>query len=104
LILGKIGKTLLPADCHQLYKILRGEIGAQEFISQRPKCGDTMMNCKPAEQPNRVTAIFQHTRLSFDIAREATLAQLAEQLSMLGEIHGGLPLSVDVRVAVERTH
>lgn len=59
---------------------------------------------KPAEQPNRVTAIFQHARLSFDIAREVTLAQLAEQLSTLGELHGGLPLSVDVRVAVERTH
>jgi hypothetical protein len=62
------------------------------------------MDCRPARQPNRVTAIFQHTRLSFDIAREATLGQLAEQLSVLSEIHGGLPLSVDIRVAVDRVH
>lgn len=62
------------------------------------------MNCKPAQPPNRVTAIFQHARMSFDIEPEATLAQLAERLSVLGEIHGGLPLSVDVRVAVEKLH
>jgi hypothetical protein len=35
------------------------------------------------------------------MSRETTLAQLAEQLCRLGEIHG-LPLSVDVRVPVER--
>jgi len=29
--------------------------------------------------------------------------QLVEQLSVLGEAHGGLPLSVDVRIAVEST-
>ena len=62
------------------------------------------MDCKPAQQPNRVTAIFQHASLSFEMARGATFAQLAEQLSMLSEIHGGLPLSVDVRVAVDRLH
>jgi hypothetical protein len=62
------------------------------------------MHFKPSQTTNRVTAIFQHAKLSFDIEPEATLAQLAERLSMLGEIHGGLPLSVDVRVAVERLH
>ena len=62
------------------------------------------MDCKPALQPNRVTAIFQHAKLSFDIERGATLGQLAERLSMLSELHGGLPLSVDVRVAVDRVH
>jgi hypothetical protein len=31
------------------------------------------------------------------------LAQLAEQLCVLGENHGGLPLVVDVRVAIEAT-
>ena len=62
------------------------------------------MNYKPNQTTNRVTAIFQYAKLSFDIEREATLAQLAERLSMLGELHGGLPLSVDVRVAVERPH
>jgi hypothetical protein len=63
-----------------------------------------MTNYKLAPPSNRVTAIFQHARLSFDIEPEVTLAQLAQRLSMLGEIHGGLPLSVDVRVAVERAH
>ena len=63
-----------------------------------------MTNYKSAQPSNRVTAIFQHARLSFEIEPEVTLAQLAQRLSMLGEIHGGLPLSVDVRVAVERVH
>jgi hypothetical protein len=62
------------------------------------------MNRKPAHRCNRVTAIFQDARLSFDIGREVTLAQLAEQLFVLGESHGGPPLSVDVRVAVDRGH
>jgi hypothetical protein len=62
------------------------------------------MDCKPAQHANRVTAMFQNATLSFDIERGATLEQLAEQLSMLSEIHGGLPLSVDVRVPVDRVH
>jgi hypothetical protein len=62
------------------------------------------MNCKPAQPCNRVTAIFQHARLSFEIEPEVTLGQLAERLFMLGEMHGGLPLSVDVRLAVEKLH
>jgi hypothetical protein len=57
-----------------------------------------------AQKLNRVTAIFQDARLSFDLARGATFAQLAERLGTLGEAHGGLPLSVDVRVPVELTH
>jgi hypothetical protein len=55
---------------------------------------------KTAQKPNRVTAVFQNSRLSFGLARGATLAQLAERLGRLGEAHGGLPLSVDVRVPV----
>jgi hypothetical protein len=54
-----------------------------------------------ARKPNRVTAVFQNSRLSFDLARGATLAQLAERLGRLGEAHGGLPLSVELRVPVE---
>jgi hypothetical protein len=42
--------------------------------------------------------------LSFDIVRRATLAQLVEQLCLLGEAHGGLPLSVNIRIAVESAH
>lgn len=59
---------------------------------------------KIGQKPSRVTAVFQDARLSFDLARGATLAQLAERLGSLGESHGGLPLSVDVRVPVERAH
>ena len=61
------------------------------------------MDREIAQRPHRVTAVFQHTQLSFDISRGASLAQLVEQLSVLGEAHGGLPLSVDVRIAVEST-
>ena len=35
---------------------------------------------KSAQKPNRVTAVFQDSRLSFDLARGATFAQLAERL------------------------
>jgi hypothetical protein len=62
------------------------------------------MECEIAQRPHRVTAIFQDVELSFDMTRAATLAELAEQLSLLGEFHGGLPLSVDVRIAVEHDH
>jgi len=54
---------------------------------------------KSAQKSNRVTAVFQNSIFSFDLAREATFAQLAGRLGNLGEAHGGLPLSVDVRVA-----
>jgi hypothetical protein len=63
-----------------------------------------MTNYKLAPPSNRVTAIFQHATPSFDIEPEVTLAKFAERLSILGKIHGGLPLSVDVRVAAERAH
>ena len=56
---------------------------------------------KGAQKPNRVTAVFQESRLSFDLARGATFAQLAERLGRLGEAHGGLPLSVELRVPVK---
>jgi hypothetical protein len=61
------------------------------------------MKFKSGRRPNRVTAVFQNAALTFNVARETTLEQLAEQLSALGDTHGGLPLSVDVRVAVERS-
>jgi len=56
---------------------------------------------RTAQKPNRVTAVFQYSRLSFDVARGATFAQLAERLGTLGEARGGLPLSVELRVPVE---
>jgi len=56
---------------------------------------------KTAQKPNQVTAVFQASRLSFNLARGATFAQLAERLGRLGEAHGGLPLSVELRVPVD---
>jgi len=50
------------------------------------------------EQPNRVMAIFHRAALSFDLRRDATLGELAQELSMLGEMYGGTPLYVDVRI------
>jgi hypothetical protein len=67
-----------------------------------PVQGDLLM--KSAQKPNRVTAVFQDSRLSFDLARGATFAQLAERLGKLGEAHGGLPLSVELRVPVDGAH
>ena len=52
-----------------------------------------------AQQPNWVTAVFQNAAVSIEFARKTTLAQLAEQLSALGEIHGRLLLPVQVRIA-----
>jgi hypothetical protein len=52
-----------------------------------------------AQQPNWITAVFQNAAVSIDFARKTTLAQLAEQLSALGEIHGRLLLPVQVRIA-----
>lgn len=48
--------------------------------------------------PSRVMAVFEQAALSFDLPREATLGELAEELGALGEIYGGLPLYVDVRL------
>jgi hypothetical protein len=58
------------------------------------------MNGGSGRGVHRVTAIFHDAALSFDLARDATLAKLAEQLSILGERHGG-PLMVNVRLAAE---
>ena len=52
-----------------------------------------------AQQPNWVTAVFQNAAVSMKSARKMTLAQLAEQLSALGEIYGELLLPVQVRIA-----
>jgi hypothetical protein len=54
-------------------------------------------------RPNRVTAIFENAALSFNVGHDTTLAQLAEKLGALSEIHGSLPLSINVRVAADRS-
>lgn len=50
------------------------------------------------EQPSRVTAIFEEAALAFNLPRDATLEELAEELGVLGERYGGPPLYVDVRL------
>jgi hypothetical protein len=60
------------------------------------------MRMKSLARPNRVTAIFEDAALTFNVERDTTLAQLAEKLGALGEIHGGLPLAVNVRVGAGR--
>lgn len=47
---------------------------------------------------NRVMAVFQQAALAFDMPRDTTFEELAEELGALGEIYGGLPLYVDVRL------
>jgi hypothetical protein len=61
------------------------------------------MNNGTALQAHRVTAVFRGAKLSFDLARDATLAKLAEHLCSLGESRGALPLAVKVRVATGST-
>ena len=50
------------------------------------------MNHQPAQRRNRVTAIFEHARIAFDMARGVTLAQLAEQSRTLGDPAFRLPI------------
>ncbi len=49
-------------------------------------------------QPNRVMAVYQEAALAFNLPRETTLGELAEELDALGAIYGGMPLYVDVRL------
>jgi hypothetical protein len=57
------------------------------------------MSDSAQQQSSRVMAIFEDAALAFNLRRGATLADLAEELGALGEIYGGLPLYVDVRLA-----
>ncbi len=56
-----------------------------------------MRNSK-RQEPSRVTAIFEDAALAFNLRRDATLADLAQELGALGERYGGLPLYVDIRL------
>jgi hypothetical protein len=57
------------------------------------------MREKAGPDLNWVTAVFEDAALSFDLAREATPAQLAEQLGILGQVDGGL---IHVRVSPKK--
>lgn len=52
-----------------------------------------------AQQPNWVTAVFQNAAVRLACAHRTTLAELAEQLGALGEVHGKLITPVHIRVA-----
>lgn len=56
------------------------------------------MDKAAAVQPSRVMAVFQDAALAFNLPRQATLEDLAEELGALGELYGGPPLYVDVRL------
>ena len=58
------------------------------------------MGSEIPQRPHRVRTVFQATQLSFDISHGASWGQLVEQAAVLRQAHGGLPLSVDVRIAV----
>lgn len=50
------------------------------------------------ETPSLVRAVFKEASLSFNLPRQATLEELAEELAVLGRRYGGMPLYVDVRL------
>jgi hypothetical protein len=49
-------------------------------------------------QQNRVMAVFREAALSFNMPRETTFEELAEELGALGELYGGAPLYVDIKL------
>lgn len=57
-----------------------------------------MRNRPPSQQASRVMAVFEEAALAFNLPRDATLEDLAQELGALGEIYGGPPLYVDVRL------
>lgn len=56
------------------------------------------MSSTTRQQSSRVTAIFEDAALAFNLRRDATLEELAEELGALGERYGGPPLYVDVKL------
>jgi|SRR5580692_896499 len=67
-------------------------VGPAESLVGSYDRGSTTMNHQPAQRRNRVTAIFEHARIAFDMARGVTLAQLAEQSRTLGDPAFRLPI------------
>jgi len=45
-----------------------------------------------------VTAVFKDIALSFELPQGATLEDLAGYLADLGELHGGRPLAIDIKL------
>ena len=60
------------------------------------------MTSSNPRQSKRVAAVFQNAVVSFEVARQTTLEQLAGQLGVLAETHGRLMLPVHVRMEATR--
>jgi hypothetical protein len=62
--------------------------------------GHFVMLAQTAPRSNQVRAVFQDaTMFAFDLDRETTFGQLAEEIEKLAECHGRLFLPVHVRLA-----
>jgi hypothetical protein len=48
-------------------------------------------------RPGRVTVAFTDSALSFTLAKDATLEDLACRLDRLGELHNGKPVAIEVK-------
>lgn len=57
-----------------------------------------MVRVREHDMPSVVRAVFKDVALSFNLPKDTTLAELAQELAMLGRHYGGLPLYVDVRL------
>ncbi|HEY0525636.1 MAG TPA: hypothetical protein VGD08_19750 [Stellaceae bacterium] len=51
-----------------------------------------------SRQANRVLAVYDREALSFDLPRNATLADLAEILGTLSTSQGGMPHQVEIAI------
>jgi hypothetical protein len=61
------------------------------------------MHGREIPRSNRVTAVFQDaTMRAFDLDRETTFGELAEEIGKLANFHGGLFLPVQVQMGQGR--
>ncbi len=60
---------------------------------------ETMQGIHVSDSPQSlVTAVFKDIALSFELPQGATLEDLAGYLADLGELHGGRPLAIDIKL------
>jgi hypothetical protein len=85
-------------DCYEILQKFTERKSAWRVSELAVECGVHKMNSNAIQRPHRVTAVYLQNKLCFEIAPDATLAQLAEQLWVLSDRHGGILLSVDVQV------
>ena len=98
LLPGLSARACLKGRVGDRHKILQDGIAHLEFTKHPPLTGIIVMREK-TQQPNWVAVVFQNAAVGLQVARQTTLAQLAEQLSALAEVHGKLMLPVQVHIA-----